>query len=381
MFATFTRVAGLLLGCFIIMAAFVFESFSQAFQHIESYPVGDNYFLVGSITAFLAVFLVISLGLRTQILSQKIKEYVFGKPAPYEKNAFFRTLAEKSNDMVHISDSAGRILFVNPRACDLLGYEKEEIIRKPVDCFVHANDRELVQNDVARLAGGKDVPPREIRLLQKNGEQLEVEVKGFFLDAEKGKRYIGAVLRDLSKRKQNTALMKTKDEWEKTFNSINDFVSVHDHDFTIIKANIALCDLFEEKPEEIVGKRCYELFHGMDCPVENCPHTKASTHRQSITEIINDPHIGFPLEVTCSPLYDDEGMFKGSVHIARITDRKSTNCRNGFIPICSSCKKIRNSQKIWILNEEYFSEKYNCDFTHTICDECVRVLYPDYIKY
>jgi hypothetical protein len=48
----------------------------------------------------------------------------------------------------------------------------------------------------------------------------------------------------------------------------------------------------------------------------------------------------------------------------------------GMLPICSSCKKIRDEQGEWNQVEHYFKENAGLQFTHSICPECFELLYP-----
>jgi hypothetical protein len=48
----------------------------------------------------------------------------------------------------------------------------------------------------------------------------------------------------------------------------------------------------------------------------------------------------------------------------------------GYLPICASCKKIRNDGGYWEQIEKYISEHSQAEFTHGICPECARRLYP-----
>ena len=50
------------------------------------------------------------------------------------------------------------------------------------------------------------------------------------------------------------------------------------------------------------------------------------------------------------------------------------------LTICSSCKKIRLDENIWNQIEEYIREHMEIQFTHSICPECIRELYPDFYK-
>jgi PAS domain S-box-containing protein len=49
---------------------------------------------------------------------------------------------------------------------------------------------------------------------------------------------------------------------------------------------------------------------------------------------------------------------------------------NGLLPICSSCKKIRDSEGQWVAVEEYLSRHSRIRFTHDLCPECAKALYP-----
>jgi hypothetical protein len=49
----------------------------------------------------------------------------------------------------------------------------------------------------------------------------------------------------------------------------------------------------------------------------------------------------------------------------------------GLIPICASCKKVRNDQGYWQQVEEYVSQHTEADFSHSLCEECARKLYPE----
>lgn len=47
-----------------------------------------------------------------------------------------------------------------------------------------------------------------------------------------------------------------------------------------------------------------------------------------------------------------------------------------MLPICSSCKKIRDQQGYWQQIETYFKDHTGVQFTHSICPECAQNLYP-----
>ena len=53
----------------------------------------------------------------------------------------------------------------------------------------------------------------------------------------------------------------------------------------------------------------------------------------------------------------------------------------GILPICSCCKKIRDDQGNWEAIEVYVSEHSEADFSHSLCPDCAKTLYPDMDPY
>jgi hypothetical protein len=53
----------------------------------------------------------------------------------------------------------------------------------------------------------------------------------------------------------------------------------------------------------------------------------------------------------------------------------------GFLPICASCKKIRDDQGNWVQIERYIGARSAAKFSHGICPDCARQLYPEFDLY
>ncbi|MFH2219542.1 MAG: hypothetical protein ABII68_07780 [Pseudomonadota bacterium] len=51
---------------------------------------------------------------------------------------------------------------------------------------------------------------------------------------------------------------------------------------------------------------------------------------------------------------------------------------SGLLPICASCKKIRDDNGYWNQIESYICDRSEADFSHCICPECAKKLYPEY---
>jgi PAS domain S-box-containing protein len=99
----------------------------------------------------------------------------------------------------------------------------------------------------------------------------------------------------------------------------------------------------------------------------------------------------------CQPIFDDGGKLLGRrVSNRDITERKfleeekqnlidelqtalsEVKKLSGFLPICSSCKKIRDDKGYWSEVERYIGEHTDTQFSHGICPDCMRKLYPEF---
>ncbi|MCP4364556.1 MAG: diguanylate cyclase [Planctomycetes bacterium] len=151
---------------------------------------------------------------------------------------------------------------------------------------------------------------------------LEAIDKVFFLDSS---RAISSYINNHTAALENarSELLLADKDWENTFNSITDMVSVHDKDFNIVKANRAVCERLGLANDDVTGKKCYEIFHGTDEPWDNCPLTKVKETLKPAVSVIEDPHMGGVFLVSAFPRFDDAGELTGVIQIARdITDRK-----------------------------------------------------------
>lgn len=67
-----------------------------------------------------------------------------------------------------------------------------------------------------------------------------------------------------------------------------------------------------------------------------------------------------------------------SIYVANLKRAaKEIKTLEGLLPICSSCHKIRSVDNEWQVLEHYISTRTDATFTHSLCPECARRLYPE----
>jgi PAS domain S-box-containing protein len=112
-------------------------------------------------------------------------------------------------------------------------------------------------------------------------------------------------------------------QWENTFKSITDLITIHDRDFRIVKVNIALADRLGAATDELKGKRCYEVFHNSSNPCPTCPHAATLKTGQPTTVEIEYPSLKGIFLTTTFPVFNERKEAVGTVHIAKdITQEK-----------------------------------------------------------
>ena len=59
---------------------------------------------------------------------------------------------------------------------------------------------------------------------------------------------------------------------------------------------------------------------------------------------------------------------------------KEVKTLQGILPICASCKKIRDDKGYWSQVDTYIHEHSGTEFSHGICPDCAKKLYPEFVK-
>lgn len=111
---------------------------------------------------------------------------------------------------------------------------------------------------------------------------------------------------------------------ENIFESMSDMVYFNSSDYVIKSVNKAVCNKVGLPASEIVGRKCYEIFHGANEPSIRCPHHKTVETKKAYIEELEDSHLGGTYLTSSSPIFDLNNEFIGSVHVVRdITELKN----------------------------------------------------------
>jgi len=121
----------------------------------------------------------------------------------------------------------------------------------------------------------------------------------------------------------NDQLARTSREWEEIFQAIGQPAFILDRGQTILKANRSALQATGSREQDLVGKRCYEVFHNSEAPPSGCPFEKMKVSARLETAEIEVETLERTYLVSCTPMVDQRGVLERVIHIATdITDRK-----------------------------------------------------------
>jgi PAS domain S-box-containing protein len=184
--------------------------------------------------------------------------------------------------------------------------------------------------------------------------------------------------------------------------SMGEAIISYDPDGIITTWNTGAEQLFGYARAEAVGKSIFILVPdtlraSAAEMLEGLRHGKPAEPLET-TRLRRD---GTPVNVysTVSAIKDADGSMIGFASLSYdITERKKleeertrmidelhqtmskVKTLSGLLPICASCKKIRDDKGYWQRLETFVKEHSNAEFSHSICPDCLKKLYPDFIE-
>jgi PAS domain S-box-containing protein len=193
--------------------------------------------------------------------------------------------------------------------------------------------------------------PREINFLESIGAQIGLALENAQLFS---------------------TVAKAKSEWETTFDSVTDLITIRDRDYRMIRANKAAFKRFGLKPEQMIGKKCFETLHQSDQPCEGCYVSKTLETQKPESGERDSKYLNGIFQYYTFPIYDETGEVVAVVDLAReITEEKrlemekevvnninkilasSLEVRRVIKAVHSELKKVFDSERmtITLLNE------------------------------
>ncbi|MFH2123754.1 MAG: ATP-binding protein [Pseudomonadota bacterium] len=214
-------------------------------------------------------------------------------------------------------NNKGLIVQANLTSAKLLGITRDELVNRSLSHFIFPEDQDIYYLHWKEIAQSEGPQGCELRMLRGDGSIFWADLQAMSAPDVDGMPGCRLVMSDCNRRKLAEFEVRTsKEQWEKTFDAIEDVVTLHDQDMRIVRANKAAGALFQLAPAELAGKHCYELFRGAKAPCPGCPEIRTGVTLEHHRANIHHENLEKTFDVASYPLVDAGGLV-GFVSVAR----------------------------------------------------------------
>ena len=297
----------------------------------------------------------------------------------------------------------GQLVDVNQAFVEWSCYSRDALIGRTtteLSIWVDNEARDAIINELEHSGFVDNI---EVDLRRGNGELRQTMLSGKFIEIG-GKKYLLSVARDVTERKRAQEALKASEErFRDLFDNAVEGVYHTTPEGRLVDFNMAFARMFGYgSPEEAVNTIT---------DIANQLYVDPDDRRKVIGILMEKGYLDnfecqmrrkdggifwVVMNALSTHLHDGTACFEGFV--ADITDRKEAEeereklivelrealsrvkALSGLLPICASCKKIRNDNGYWEQMEMYIRDHSEAEFSHGICPECAEKLYPQLNK-
>ncbi|MCK5045089.1 MAG: PAS domain S-box protein, partial [Candidatus Heimdallarchaeota archaeon] len=245
-----------------------------------------------------------------------------------ESEQWFHNLVDRMSDALGIINADGELTYVNKKFCELLGYAEHEMLKRSLTDFLTPTGKKMYKKQIEkRRKGITDQFDQE--WLKSDGEIVYTIVSPQPLFTKDG-TYEGsfAVITDITKRKQDEEELRiVYDQLTTIFETVGDGLLVIDHQCNILRHNKDILRMFGYKEDEVLGKKCYDVFPHKNCQTSACTLSQVFKNKRKIVYESTKHHKNgkeITFLISATPLFSDEGKLIGMVeNLKDITERKA----------------------------------------------------------
>ena len=236
----------------------------------------------------------------------------------------YKTLFNNAADSMMMLDLNGKILTINQREEEIIGYKTEELLGKYIYDFLPKTSKKFV-TELLAMAVNTKVQTTEIEVVSKYQQTLVMELDITVVKEENNVLYILVHFRDITKRKNLE--LELKEEKKKLDNIVSEIGA----DLLVISKDYKICwankRLIENHPlgKSILNHTCFDTYCHLQSVPDDCPSIKVfKTGRINQTEyVVHNHHKKIFYNVVSSPIFDKKGVVVQVLELIQdITEKK-----------------------------------------------------------
>jgi len=249
---------------------------------------------------------------------------ILAESALRKHQANFEAFFNSMKDFICICGMDGRILKSNPIFQERIGYSEKELSGFRIMELHTPDDRKRAEALFPDLLSGK-LSFCYIPLLAKDGRRIPVETK-VIKGKWDGRDVLIGISRDLTERKKKEREIRTAHSDLKQILDATIPLLIISKDFTMLRVNETYCSSFHVREEDVLGKKCYELWEGPLCRSSSCAMKQIlsgkTQYKYEWEEIQAGGQKAFYV-VTAVPYRNPEGEIVGIIeNFTDMTERK-----------------------------------------------------------
>jgi PAS domain S-box-containing protein len=413
--------------------AFLLTAGELWFQPTASDNVETANLLIGTINHVSSLLLLVLFGSACAWIAQQQTKQFPAQDSLADFEAKLTSVVPLTPDAFILANNQGNIVFWNSSAVTMFGYSQEEALGQPLTVIMPKRYREshvqgfrrVCETGETRMIGR----PTELNGLRKDNTEFPLELSLATWQTQ-STRFFSAFLRDLTSPKRLEARQSVQLAISQVLMEAETFEQAGDRILQAIGNltdwEVGLIWLLDQRTQTLNCAAVWQkstrqaldrfllqsllttFFSGVGLP----GRIFASGEPSWITNVVKDanfPRIEFAREADLHagfgfPIKGSQGilgvieffapevrppdtsllqMFADiGIKVGQFVERKQmaddTSAFRGLLPICSTCKRIRDPKGSWHEVEHYIEQHSAAHFSHSICGVCARQAHPDW---
>jgi len=319
----------------------------------------------------------------------------------------YRRIVEDSQGLICVHDLSGVLRYTNPAAAFELGYSVAEMVGRPGSLLLAPGVRPLFEEYLERIRSRR-TDQGVLRLTRRDGSERLWAYRNVLHEGEAGQPYVIGHAVDITEHWHTKRKLKESEARSRAvLAALEEGVVFCGRDGSVIDYNRSAERILGGTPDRLFGPATAPLAvdlideNGIAFPPSERPSLRTLRSGAPCLGVIcglrRSPGDVVWLEVNSQPLLErpDAAPHGVVVSLTDVSERRrreqareeelraamaKLKILGGLLPICASCKRIRDVDGTWQQLEVYIHTHSQAQFNHGLCPTCLEQLYPPELR-